>query len=205
MSKTNIEDGGKLFKSSFLEAMTKTHIVFPLAIFYGSGIFVPIWGVMSFGNEILTSVIIFIAAILAFTLFEYVVHRYFYHMAETSATRARLTYIFHGIHHDHPRDKKRLALPPLLSAIVSALFILIFWLIMGDYGLAFGGGFLVGYASYLMVHYAVHVFKPPKNFLKVIWKHHNIHHYVDNTAAFGVSSPLWDHIFRTLPKDPVKH
>ena len=202
MSKTNVEDGGRLFKSDFLEAMTKTHIAFPLTIFYGGGIGVAIWGIIKSGNEPLLSSILFIVGVLSFTLLEYVAHRWLYHMAETTPTRARITYVFHGVHHDHPRDKKRLALPPLVSALVAALFILIFWAIMGTYGFAFGGGFLVGYASYLLAHYAVHVYKPPKNFLKTIWKHHNIHHYVDQEAAFGVSSPLWDHVFGTMPKDP---
>ncbi|MEL6652049.1 MAG: fatty acid hydroxylase, partial [Bacteroidota bacterium] len=26
------------------------------------------------------------------------------------------------------------------------------------------------------------------------------HHYKDDTVAFGVSSPLWDYVFRTMPK-----
>nr|MDQ3100449.1 sterol desaturase family protein [Bacteroidota bacterium] len=48
------------------------------------------------------------------------------------------------------------------------------------------------------------VYSPPKNFLGVIWKHHNLHHYVGDTGAFGVSSPLWDHVFGTMPEDPRK-
>lgn len=204
MSNKTVEDSGRLFKSDFMEAMTKTHIAFPLAIFYGSGIGVALWGILKVGNAALMTSILFIVGVLSFTLLEYVAHRWLYHMPGTTPFKARLTYVFHGVHHDSPRDKKRLALPPLVSAIVAAVFILLFWSIMGNYGLAFGGGFMVGYASYLFVHYAVHVYKPPKNFLKIIWKHHNIHHYVDNTAAFGVSSPLWDHIFRTMPKDPKK-
>jgi sterol desaturase/sphingolipid hydroxylase (fatty acid hydroxylase superfamily) len=61
-------------------------------------------------------------------------------------------------------------------------------------------GFLVGYAGYLGVHYVVHVYNPPKNFLKVLWVHHAIHHYKDPDSAFGVSSPLWDYLLGTLPK-----
>ena len=72
---------------------------------------------------------------------------------------------------------------------------------MGLEGYAFGGGFMVGYASYLYIHYAIHIIKPPKNFLNVIWKHHNLHHFVDSEGAFGVSSPFWDHVFRTMPRD----
>jgi len=204
MTKKTVEDGGRLFKSDFLEVMTKTHIAFPLTSFYGFGIVVPILGVIYYDNSIIMSVVLAIVGILFFSLFEYLIHRYFYHMTESSKTRERLVYIFHGVHHESPRDKKRLALPPLLSLIVASLFILMYWGLFGDYGLAFGGGFLIGYASYLFAHYAVHVYKPPKNFLKEVWKHHNIHHYVDPQTAYGVSSPLWDHIFGTMPKDPKK-
>ncbi|MDX9750152.1 MAG: sterol desaturase family protein, partial [Flavobacteriales bacterium] len=135
---------------------------------------------------------------------EYLVHRYFYHMSTDSPRKARVQYIFHGVHHDHPRDKKRLALPPLMSVLVAGLFVGLFRLIMGPSGYAFGGGFMAGYATYLLAHYAIHIYRAPKNFLGAIWKHHNLHHYVGDTAAFGVSSPLWDHIFGTMPEDPLK-
>ena len=37
------------------------------------------------------------------------------------------------------------------------------------------------------------------NFLKTLWVHHAIHHYKDDTRAYGVSSPLWDWILGTMP------
>ncbi len=108
----------------------------------------------------------------------------------------------HGVHHDHPRDKKRLALPPVVSVVLATLFMGLFRLVLGPSGIAFGGGFMTGYATYLMVHYAVHTMNPPKNLFGVLWRHHNLHHYVGDEGAFGVSSPLWDHVFGTMPVDP---
>lgn len=58
---------------------------------------------------------------------------------------------------------------------------------------------MLGYAIYLFIHYVVHARKPPKNFLKYLWTHHSLHHYVFEDRAFGVSSPLWDIIFKTMP------
>jgi sterol desaturase/sphingolipid hydroxylase (fatty acid hydroxylase superfamily) len=69
---------------------------------------------------------------------------------------------------------------------------------MGDYAFAFLPGFLVGYASYLAVHYMVHAYQPPRNFMKMLWVNHGIHHYKDGEIIFGVSSPLWDYIFGTM-------
>jgi sterol desaturase/sphingolipid hydroxylase (fatty acid hydroxylase superfamily) len=103
------------------------------------------------------------------------------------------------VHHEFPKDKDRLAMPPLLSITIATILLLFFRLIMGDFVFAFLPGFLVGYASYLGVHYMVHAFPPPKNFLKTLWIHHGIHHYKEGEKAFGVSSPLWDKIFKTMP------
>jgi len=71
---------------------------------------------------------------------------------------------------------------------------------MGDFAYVFLPGFLMGYAGYLFVHYIVHAYQPPKNFFKILWIHHGIHHYKEPERAFGVSSPLWDLVFRTMPR-----
>ena len=91
-------------------------------------------------------------------------------------------------------------MPPLVSLTIATILFLIFKLIMGNYAFAFLPGFAVGYASYLLVHYAVHAYRPPKNFLKQLWVNHGIHHYKNSEHVFGVSSPLWDYIFGTMPK-----
>ena len=175
-----------------------------MTIFYGSGIAAAVYAIVELGASALWSVPLLLVGAFFFSLVEYTVHRWFYHMGTESPKKARVQYVFHGVHHDHPRDKKRLALPPLMSVMVAAMFIGLFWLLMGDYGLVFGGGFMVGYATYLLAHYAIHVYKPPHNFLGIIWKHHNLHHYVGDSGAFGVSSPFWDHVFGTMPPDPKR-
>ncbi|HQV51528.1 MAG: sterol desaturase family protein [Flavobacteriales bacterium] len=199
-----IDDSGRMFESPLMEALTKTHIAFPLTIFFGTGALALYWCIGPLGLGIIGSLSLFIVGGIFFTLVEYLVHRYFYHMGVDTARKARLQYLFHGVHHDHPRDKKRLAMPPLMSAFMAVLFVGIYRLLMGNYGYAFGGGFMTGYATYLLIHYAIHIYTPPKNILRIIWKHHNLHHFVGDTGAFGVSSPLWDHIFGTMPEDPLK-
>ena len=112
----------------------------------------------------------------------------------------KIQYNFHGVHHDYPKDKDRLAMPPLVSITLATTLLFLFRLFMGDFVFGFLPGFLIGYASYLFVHYIVHAYQPPKNMFKTLWVHHAIHHYKDHERAFGVSSPLWDYIFRTMPK-----
>ena len=105
---------------------------------------------------------------------------------------------------EYPKDTKRLAMPVPASLALALIFFSIFWLIMNIYTYGFLPGVLVGYASYLFVHYIVHIYQPPKNYFKHLWLSHAIHHYKDNTVVFGVSSQLWDHIFGTMPKKMSK-
>jgi len=198
-------DGGRVFRNPVLDALSRTHIAVPLTLFWGIGLLASWYGVAHYHLDISATFALFITGGVFFTLIEYIAHRNLYHMGVAGSPRkAKLQYLLHGFHHDHPRDKRRLALPPLVSLVLATIFMSLFCLIMGTHGLAFGGGFLSGYASYLAVHYAVHVYTPPRNFIGMLWKHHNLHHYVGDTGGFGVSSPLWDVLFGTMPVDPRK-
>jgi 4-hydroxysphinganine ceramide fatty acyl 2-hydroxylase len=193
------KEGGKLFENAFLERLTHTHIAVPLTIFYGTALFLIIYtlylGLISAG----ASIGLFAGGLIFFTLVEYLVHRYAFHVEPTTPGREKFQYTVHGIHHDYPKDTSRLAMPPMLSILLATLFFLIYRYTMGNYGLPFASGFMAGYASYLCIHYIVHAYVPPKNFFKILWIHHAIHHYQQPERAFGVSSPLWDLIFRTMP------
>ena len=56
----------------------------------------------------------------------------------------------------------------------------------------------MGYYFYSIMHYAIHRYKAPQ-WLKPIWEHHHRHHHLIEEQAFGVSSTLWDRVFRTMP------
>lgn len=193
---------GRIFKNPVLEALTKTHISIPLTLFWSVGI-VTIWYSMAkLGIPWPTVLTFFLGGLVLFTLVEYMMHRYLYHIPAETEKRRRFQYVIHGVHHEHPRDKTRLAMPPLVSIVLATLFISLFRLLIGPNGYAFGGGFLFGYSTYLLAHYAIHIYKQPKNVLGILWKHHNLHHYVGDDGAFGVSTPFWDYIFGTMPKEP---
>ncbi len=194
----------RVFKNKFLESLTRTHIAVPLVIFYGAA--VGLVGISLYYGIVapMANLWLFLGGFVFFTLVEYVVHRYAFHINTDTPGRAKFQHTFHGVHHDSPRDKSRLAMPPVASVTLATILFLSYRLILGLYGLPFAAGFLAGYASYLVIHYSIHAFRPPNNFFKILWIHHAIHHYKEPEAAFGVSSPLWDHIFRTLPKTKSK-
>lgn len=192
----------KLFNNPILEKLTHTHISMPLIIFTVIAAVLVYYGIVEKGFRVPEMILLFIAGTVFFTFIEYIMHRYFYHMPATTEKRKKIAYTMHGVHHDYPKDKSRLAMPPVLSLIIATVFFVLYRAVMGDYAFGFLAGFLMGYNAYLGVHYSVHAFKVPNNFLKVLWYHHSIHHYREPDRAFGVSSPLWDHIFRTMPRNP---
>lgn len=205
----SIEDEpGQVFKNPWLEKLTRTHISIPVGMFflYAAGL---IW-YTKVATDLSNTLIIalFFGGWFLFTFAEYVIHRYAYHPPEEYELSSKIAQTIHGVHHDYPKSKKRLALPPLLTVVVGTILLFLFELILDKYSFSSLAGFMVGYAFYLLVHYAVHIFRPPNNFLKKLWANHAIHHYSNNEILYGVSSPLWDYIFRTLPntkdKDRVK-
>jgi sterol desaturase/sphingolipid hydroxylase (fatty acid hydroxylase superfamily) len=190
----------QLFKNPILEKLTRTHIAVPLVIFFSYAAGLLYWSVTHTTLSTATTVVLFFVGTLVFTLVEYIVHRYIFHISTDTPAKEKFQYTAHGVHHEFPKDKDRLAMPPVLSITLSTILLFVFRLIMGDFVFAFLPGFLVGYAAYLSVHYMVHAYQPPKNFLKVLWVNHGIHHYKNGEVVFGVSSPLWDYIFGTMPK-----
>jgi sterol desaturase/sphingolipid hydroxylase (fatty acid hydroxylase superfamily) len=189
---------GKLFDNPILEKLTRTHIAVPLTIFFTYAAGLLYWSTTTTSLTVSLTVLLFFLGWLTFSLVEYATHRYIFHMATYTRLREKLQYTLHGVHHEFPKDKDRLAMPPLLSVTIATILLLLFRLAMGDMVFAFLPGFLVGYASYLAVHYMVHAYQPPKNFLKVLWVNHGIHHYKNGEIVFGVSSPLWDYVFGTM-------
>ena len=191
---------GKMFENPVMDKLTTSHASIPISMLVLFGFGFLYWGLYKSLITASSALIFLPTGILAWTLFEYLMHKYFYHMLPTNSIKGWIQYNMHGLHHEFPKDKGRLAMPPLLIIPIAFMFLYIFWLMIGDLSYAFTPGFLIGYAGYLCVHYIVHAFPPPKNFFKTLWINHGIHHYKDPDVAFGVSSPLWDHVFGSLPK-----
>lgn len=188
------------FQNPILESLTRTHIAVPLLIFSVFAVALLWWSITHTTLTAWQTSGMFFFGALAFTWVEYNVHRYVFHMRTYTALRKKIQYVSHGVHHEFPKDKDRLAMPPLLSVTIATVLLLLFRLILGDLVFSFLPGFIVGYAGYLAIHYVVHAYPPPKNFLKALWVNHSIHHYKDGDFIFGVSSPLWDYIYGTLEK-----
>jgi sterol desaturase/sphingolipid hydroxylase (fatty acid hydroxylase superfamily) len=189
----------KIFDNPLLEKLSRTHIAIPIAIFLVLSSALLYYAFLYTALNSWLIPLLFFAGFLFFTLLEYVTHRFLFHMHADTSLKKSIQYNLHGIHHEYPKDKDRLAMPPPVSILLATMFFAIFYLLLNTNVFGFLPGMLTGYASYLFVHYIVHAYPPPKNLFKQLWINHSIHHYKDNTVVFGVSSPLWDYIFGTMP------
>ncbi len=187
----------RLFENQYLEMLTKTH---PLVIW---GMYIPIIVYMLYyssaklGFSTERIVFTFLFAILFWTFFEYLMHRFVFHFVSENPRIQRITYVMHGNHHEYPRDKERLFMPPVPSLILAAAIFGLLYLFLRENTFPFYPGFLLGYLIYGSMHYAIHAWHPPFKWMKPVWRNHHLHHYKDDHKGFGVSSSFWDRVFGT--------
>lgn len=166
--KPNNKGTKQLFKNPLLERLTRTHIAVPVTIFFVYSCVLLYWSFSNTTLTLLTSTAMFFAGFIFFTWVEYQVHRHIFHMGTFTKWREKTQYLIHGVHHEFPKDKERLAMPPIASLTIGTLLLLLFRLIMGDLAFSFIPGFMIGYAYYLLVHYMVHAHQPPNNFFQSV-------------------------------------
>ena len=189
----------RLFRNDYMEMMTKTHPVVVYCMYF------PVIAAMLYNGAVYRHIatrseaLLFIGGLLFWSFFEYLMHRYLFHIVAEGPRARRFVYTMHGVHHEYPRDKERLFMPPVPSIIVACLIFSVMYLIMGWKALSFFPGFLFGYIVYGSMHFAIHTFPPPR-YLKALWRNHHLHHYKVPEKGFGVSSVLWDVVFGTVPR-----
>jgi sterol desaturase/sphingolipid hydroxylase (fatty acid hydroxylase superfamily) len=193
----------RLFRNQYLEYLTKTHPVVIWAMYLPMISFMVYYCFSKIQMGITQLGLLFLAGIFFWTLFEYLMHRFIFHFMAESETALKIVYLIHGNHHEYPRDKQRLFMPPVPSLLMaSAVFALLYaaGLLSGNANAAFAffPGFMLGYLSYGSMHYAIHALNPPFKWMKPLWRNHHLHHYKEQEKGFGVSSTLWDHVFGTM-------
>jgi sterol desaturase/sphingolipid hydroxylase (fatty acid hydroxylase superfamily) len=190
----------RMFESDLIERFSRIHPSTPFVAW------VPVIGVLlyrsvRFGLSLPAIAGLFLLGALTWTLAEYVLHRYLFHWVNETAWGQRLHFLLHGVHHDYPNDKDRLVMPLGASIPFGILFYLVF---LSALGVAttqpFFAGFVLGYLGYDGTHYAIHHFRPRTRLGKWLRRHHMLHHHADHEGGFGVSTPLWDLVFRTMPE-----
>jgi len=194
---SNSEESIRMFKNGFMESLSKVHFAVPLFIFLPA-ITIFIYKAIAGGISLLNFGLYFAIGIAVWTATEYLMHRFIFHFHPTTEWGKKLSFIMHGVHHDYPRDKKRLVLPPSVSLPLSTGFYFLFASFLKTPLLyAFFPAFLIGYLIYDMLHYAMHHYNFKSGLMKKVKQHHMLHHYQNPEKGYGVSTSLWDIILRS--------
>ena len=188
-----------MFESRWLDACSRVHPSVPVILFAPAIAILLTLGLERDGTA--AALAWAVGGYLFWTLTEYWMHRIVFHFEPEDGIGARLHWIIHGVHHDHPNDRMRLVMPPSVSVPLALAFYGLFVVVLGGtVAPAFGAGFLAGYLIYDMTHYHVHHHTPRTRAGRRLREAHMRHHFQDDTLGFGVSAPWWDHVFGTAPK-----
>ncbi len=142
-----------MFDSDLLDKLSRVHPAVPVVIFLPEIVVLLALAIDAGGTSPLGMIGLFAGGYLFWTLSEYWIHRVIFHFEPEDGFGARLHWIIHGVHHDHPNDPMRLVMPPSVSVPLSSLFCLGFYAVLGaPWWLPFAAGFLAGYLIYDMTH-----------------------------------------------------
>lgn len=197
----------RLFANDFLESLTKCpwYVVpifwIPVIIFftiYGTKRYIQL---TNDPNYVLSSVLNIAFGVVLWTIIEYSLHRWVFHMKLSGYSKVMIFFHFaiHGLHHKVPFDSSRLVFPPVPAAIITyILYSMLAVFLPEARTLQILAGGLLGYLIYDMMHFYLHYGSPSEQtFLYNLKRYHNQHHFSNHESGFGISSTFWDRVFGT--------
>ena len=136
--------------------------------------------------------------LLAWTLTEYLFHRFLLHGMQPFKG-------WHAVHHQKPMAL--IFTPTLLSAALMLGLVFLPALLAGGMwrASALTLGMLIGYLVYGLAHHATHHWRSGNAWLKKLKLWHAMHHHAAQPGCYGVTSPLWDHVFGSTGRAARKH
>ena len=191
---SNKDESVRMFDADWMDFFSRVDYKVPLVIY------IPIIGFYLYKSVFVLNLSIFhIVPLIAFgimvwTFAEYNLHRFVFHWCPPGELGKKIHFMFHGVHHDYPRDSKRLVMVPVVSLPLAIIFyfgfrfLFAYFLGMPELVAPFFVGFVIGYLIYDMTHYALHHVNFKSRFWLEIKQHHMIHHYTDPHNGFGVST-----------------
>ncbi|XP_018677269.2 dihydroceramide fatty acyl 2-hydroxylase FAH1 isoform X1 [Musa acuminata AAA Group] len=195
----------RFFANGFMECLTRT-VWWVVPVIWLPVVFWCLTISIRMGNTLPQLVPLVSSGILLWTMIEYSLHRFLFHMKTKGYWGNTIHYLFHGCHHKYPMDGLRLVFPPAATAIICVPFWHLLHLLTAPSAApaVFGGG-LLGYVIYDCTHYYLHHGHPSKHPAKHLKRYHLNHHFKVQNKGFGITSSLWDIIFGTLPPAKTSH
>lgn len=139
--------------------------------------------------------------VLSWTLLEYLIHRWMGHDRRYRKTPFGVEHTRHHIEGDYfaPTWKKI-----IIAAIVAALLCVPAVAVAGSApGVAYVTGLIGFYGVYEVVHRLLHTHAGVGPYGRWARRHHFTHHFVDARVNHGVTSPIWDFVFRTYRRPGI--
>lgn len=158
-----------------------------------------LWDARIHGPSPVNWILAMLAGLVAWTLVEYLAHRFVFHLRPRAGWLRELN--LHLQHHEQPRAQAFLVIPLWFSLPVFALAWYAASVVFPGTPAAATTGFTLGYLAYEWVHWRVHRAGGPGAWLAGIRRHHMRHHHGASNRAFGFTTTFWDRLFCTMPSD----
>jgi len=125
------------------------------------------------------------------TFVEYLLHRFVLHHVKWVKEQ-------HDAHHHD--EKALVGTPTWFSILVFLDFVTMPAILVCPLEVAAGftAGMMLGYLWYVTAHYGIHHWRiRSSDYFARLKVRHALHHHFDDLGNFGVTSGIWDHVFRT--------
>ncbi len=141
-----------------------------------------------------------IAGAAAWTLAEYLLHRFAMHVLQGRGMMSREHLEHHVTSSWHFDTNHLLSWTGMLLVGFGGLAPLAAWLTSLPVGLALATGWALGYFHYELRHALAHLRAPRTRYQRWLARHHFHHHFGHPMANHGVSVGVWDVVFGTLER-----
>ncbi|MET1753965.1 sterol desaturase family protein [Novosphingobium sp. RD2P27] len=183
----------RLFANERLERLT---VISPRTFVLAWAVLLPLiawagWGAV----DVAEGAALIAAGLLVWTLFEYALHRFIFHLDVDVRLVKWFVYLIHGNHHDSPNDPLRSLMPLPASLPIAASVWAVFALLFEHPGTWLFLGFMIGYVIYDFVHFACHQWPMRGKLGAAVKRHHMRHHYTDTGGNYAISAIFWDAVF----------
>jgi sterol desaturase/sphingolipid hydroxylase (fatty acid hydroxylase superfamily) len=195
--------GFRIFETSFFESFSH-YPWWYIYIMWVPVIATTLYLSVAESGSVAQAALLFPVGMLAWTMIEYVLHRFVFHMRATGGFSNFFHFMAHGIHHLTPTDSSRLAFPPPFAVVLGYT---IYSSIVGAFGAGgpqavFSGGAFM-YLMYDTLHFYFHHgdlpwLPPPLGaYFRYMKSRHLDHHFKTPDRRYGVTFPVWDFVFGT--------
>jgi sterol desaturase/sphingolipid hydroxylase (fatty acid hydroxylase superfamily) len=185
------------FETPLIEYFSRIHPATPFLFWVPFLSIITVWA-LSNGLHPALYPLLAVPGWLIWSLTEYLLHRFVFHALGPRPWQRRFHFVFHGVHHDFPQDSRRLVMPLGVSIPIGFAY---FYGMIAAVGLLHAVpmfvGFGIGYLSYDGIHYFTHHLPARSRLGKFLKRYHLVHHHAGVEGKWGVSTPLWDYVFRT--------